>query len=178
MPDLCRHFVTNFQSKPGIFTYFLKFWETFQNWKKIGNFRNLGKNWVIFENFGNFWETRFGKYSTLGGDCDWAPGRYFRQLLAKEQETSRTVTDWRSLSSAIMNYNCVSMDYCAIIESFQVITRRLTRRMRAAGYKRNFALETDHHSRQLRQYPSWIFDARQQNGYLWLILFAASRSFC
>jgi hypothetical protein len=71
-------------------------------------------------------------------------------ILATEQGTSRGDTGGRhgSLSSAIMYYNCVSKGHCSTIERFQVITRRLTGRMRAAGYKHNLPLETDHQSRK------------------------------
>ncbi len=47
----------------GIFTNFLKFWETFPNFRKIGK---NGGNWENWEKSGN----RFGRYPGLGGDRD------------------------------------------------------------------------------------------------------------
>ncbi len=119
----------------GVFTNFLKFWETFPNfgkfWEILGNFGKLWKFGEIWEIFGKFWEILgawFGKYYSeysLRRDHDWAPARYF-------SHGARTITDWRSLSLAIIYYNCVSRGHCAIIERFQVITRRLTGWTRAA----------------------------------------------
>jgi hypothetical protein len=94
----------------GIIANFLHFWATFPIFQKFG------KNWEKLGKIGQIWERVFGRYFSLGGDRDCAPARYF-------SPGAMNITGGRSLSSAIMYYNCENRGHCAIIERFQVITR-------------------------------------------------------
>jgi hypothetical protein len=139
----------------------INFWKITRFSENLGNvpkftdvWENLGKN---LEEFGNIWKFLgngyLGDISVSEESRDCAPARYF-------SHGARNITGGRSLCSDIMYYNSVSRGHCAIIERFQVITRRLTRWMRAAGYKQTdqmdagrrlqtqLDLETDHQSRQ------------------------------